>query len=279
MTHTTLRSLVSRLAFLVAPALLAQGGPMPPPPLMLFVHEAVKPGRGAAHEATESAWSRALARGKATDHYLGMSALTGPSEALFIMGYGSYADWEAKQGELDRDPALKLEVEKVAQQDGEQLSSTRSVLGTLRPDLGYGPPVEIGKMRYMRVRTFRVKQGMGKAFEEAVKTALAAYEKSHFPASFAFYEVEAGTWSPTFVVLRPMKSLADMDAMDTANKSFMDALGEDGRKAMQKAFMDTVNGVENQLFAFSPKLSYPSSSVIASDPAFWAPKPAKEAAK
>ena len=45
---------------------------------------------------------------------------------------------------------------------------------------------------------------MGAAFEDGVKMALAAYEKSHFPASFAFYEVEAGTWSPTFVVLRPM---------------------------------------------------------------------------
>lgn len=276
-----------RLAFLLAPALLApsftvlraQSGPQPPPPLMMFFREEVKPGHGAAHAATEAAWGHILAKGKSTDHYLGMSSLTGPSEAWFIMGYGSYADWEAKQNEADKNPALKKEIDAISQKDGEHLAGTRSFLGTLRKDLSYGPPVEIGKMRYMRVRTFRVKQGMGKAFEEAVKTALAAYEKSHFPASFAFYEVEAGTWSPTFVVLRPMKSLADMDAMDTANKSFMDALGEDGRKAMQKAFMDTVNGVENQLFAFSPKLSYPSSSVIASDPAFWAPKPAKEAAK
>jgi hypothetical protein len=55
MTHTTFRSLVSRLVFLVAPALLAQGGPMAPPPLMLFIREAVKPGHGAAHEASESA--------------------------------------------------------------------------------------------------------------------------------------------------------------------------------------------------------------------------------
>lgn len=275
MTHTTLRSLVSRLAFLVAPALLAQSGPMPPPPLMVFVHEAVKPGRGAAHEATESAWSRALTQGKATDHYLGMNALTGPSEALFIMGYASYADWEAKRGELDRNPALKQEIERVAQQDGEQLNITRDILGTLRPDLGFGPPVEIGKMRYMRVRTFRVKQGQGKAFEAGVKTALAAYEKSHFPGSFAFYEVAAGAWSPTYLVLRPLKSLGEMDAFDTADKAFMEALGEEGQKAMQKVFTDTIAGVETQLYAFNPKMSFPAPSVIASDPAFWAPKPGK----
>ncbi|WP_243286637.1 hypothetical protein [Geothrix terrae] len=276
-----------RLVFLLALALLApsitvlraQSGPQPPPPLMMFYREEVKPGRGAAHAATEAAWGRILAKGQSTEHYLGMSSLTGPSEAWFIMGYGSYADWEAKQNEADKNPALKKEIDAISLKDGEHLAGTRSFLGTLRKDLSYGPPVEIGKMRYMRVRTFRIKQGMGAAFEDGVKMALAAYEKSHFPASFAFYEVEAGTWSPTFVVLRPMKSLADMDAMDTANKSFMDALGEDGRKAMQKAFVETVNGVENQLFAFSPKLSYPGPGVIASDPAFWAPKPAKEPAK
>ena len=75
------------------------------------------------------------------------------------------------------------------------------------------------------------------------------------------------------MVLRPMKSLADMDAMAAADKAFQEALGEEGRKAMQKVFTETVNGVENQLFAFNPKLSYPGPASIASDPAFWTPKP------
>jgi hypothetical protein len=273
MIHPTFKSLCSKLVVLVAPALLAQSGPMPPPPLMLFVREEVKPGHGAGHAATESAWTRALTRGKSTDHYLGMSALTGPSEAWFIMGYASYADWEAKQNEFDKNPAMKAEIDKISQQDGDHLTGTRTLLGTLRKDLSFGPPVEIGKMRYMRVRTFRIKQGQGKAFEEGVKTALAAYEKSHYPASFAFYEVAAGTGSPTFIVLRPMKSLANLDETAAAEKGFQEALGEEGQKAMQKVFTDTVNAVENQLFAFNPKLSFPGPSVTASDPGFWTVKP------
>jgi hypothetical protein len=275
MHHAPLSSLSLNLAFLMVPSLLAQSGPMPPPPLMLFIREEVKPGHGAAHTVTETAWGRAMAKAKSSDHYLGMSALTGPSEAWFIEGYGSYADWEAKQNEMEKLPALKAEIDKIAQQDGDHLTSSRTFLGSYRKDLSFGPPVEIGKMRFMRVRTFRVKQGMGKAFEEGVKTALAAYEKSHYEASFAFYEVMAGTGSPTFVVLRPMKSLGEMDAMGAADKAFQEALGEEGQKAMQKVFADAVNYVENQLFAFSPKLSYPGPGVIASDPTFWAPKPPK----
>lgn len=275
MIHATFRSLCTKLVFLAAPALLAQSGPMPPPPLMLFVREEVKPGHGAAHAATESAWTQTLIKGKSMEHYLGMSALTGPSEAWFIMGYASFADWEAKQNEFDKNPALKHEIEKISQQDGDHLSGTRTFLGTYRKDLSYGPPVEIGKMRYMRVRTFRVKQGQGRVFEEGVKTALAAYEKSQYAASFAFYEVAAGTGSPTFIVLRPLKSLAELDGMADAEKAFQEALGEEGRKGMQKTFAEAVNAVENQIFAFNPKLSHPGPGVIASDPAFWTPKPAK----
>jgi hypothetical protein len=279
MQHGAIPSLLLNLAVILGPALAAQNGPMPPPPLVLFVREEVKPGHGAAHAATEAAWTRALVKGKATEHYLGMTAMTGPSEAWFIIGYNSYADWEAKQGELDKNPALRKEIDKISQQDGEHLSGSRSFLGAYRKDLSYGPPVEIGKMRYFRIRTFRVKQGQGMAFEDGVKTALAAYTKSHYPASFAFFEVVAGTGSPTFVVLRPMKSLAEMDAMDAADTAFREALGEEGRKSMQKVFAETVNAVENQLFMFSPKLSFVGPQTIASDPAFWTPKPVPEGKK
>lgn len=273
------RFLSTVLTCFMASGLVAQSGPMPPPPLMLFVREEIKPGKGSAHEKTETAWTKALTKAKATDYYLGMSALTGPSEAWFLMSYGSYADWEAKQSELDKNLEVKKEIAQIAEKDGELLASSRSFLGSYRKDLSYGSPVEIGKMRFFRVRTFRIKQGQNKAFEEGVKLALEGYTKSHYAASFAFYEVTAGMGSPSFVVLRPMKSLAELDSMEAADKAFQEALGDDGRKAMQKVFADTVNAVENQIFAFNPKLSFPAPAMVASDPAFWMPKPAKEAAK
>ena len=279
MQHATFRSVVSRLAFLMAPALMAQSGPMPPPPLMTFVREEVKPGHGAAHAVTETAWTQALMHGKSTDHYIGMNALTGPSEAMFIMGYMSYADWEAKQNESDKNPALRTAIDKISQQDGEHINGSRTWLGAWRKDLSYGKGVEIGKMRYFRIRTFRIKQGQNKAFEEGVKMAIDGYTKSNSPFAFACYEIVAGTGSPTYMTLRPLQALAEMDGHDAAEKALQEALGEEGRKAMQKVFTDTVNSTENQLFAFSPKLSFPAPFVVASDPAFWTPKPAKPAAK
>lgn len=71
MFHAAFKSLLPKLAFVLAPALLAQSGPMPPPPLMLFVREEVKLGHGAAHAATEAAWTRANTKGGSKDHYIG----------------------------------------------------------------------------------------------------------------------------------------------------------------------------------------------------------------
>ncbi|MBI3132484.1 MAG: hypothetical protein HYZ13_14300 [Acidobacteria bacterium] len=261
------------LSLVLAPALLAQGGPMPPPPLLWIVREEVKPGHGSAHDKTEAAWTQALIKGKSTDHYLGMMAMTGPGEAWFLFGYRTFADWEAKQGEMEKNPALKAEVDRISAQDGEHISTARSFLAAHRKDLSYGPDVEIGKMRFMRIRIFRIKQGQIGVFEEAVKVAKSAYEKSQVNLPFAFYEVQAGMGQPTFLSIRPMKSLADMDTLGMSDKAMNDALGEEGRKAMQKASIEAFGFVENQIFAFNPKLSFPPPFVVASDPAFWAPKP------
>jgi len=93
-----------------------------------------------------------------------------------------------------------------------------------------------------------------------------------YPFSFATYEVAAGRPSPTFVVLRPMKPLGDMDLAGAADKAFLEVLGEDGRRALSKVFGDSVQFVENQIFSFNPKLTFAGSNTIASDPAFWAPR-------
>ncbi len=275
MKQITIAARTALVSLFLAPALLAQGGPMPPPALLRIEREEVKAGHGAAHMKTEAAWGQAFAKAKSTDYYLGMSSLTGPSEAWFLIGYRSFADWEARQAEGEAWPAAAREaVDHASAQDGEHLTGTRSILAAYRKDLSFGPDVEIGKMRYMRIRIFRIKQGQVGVFEDAVKMAKAAYEKAGVNLPFAFYEVQAGMGQPTFLSIRPMRSLADMDALGMSDKAMADGLGEEGRKAMQKANADTFNAVENQLFAFNPKLSYPAPFMVASDPAFWAPKPA-----
>jgi hypothetical protein len=272
MLKCTFPALLFSAVCLLAPALLAQEKTMAPPPVIYIAQEAVKPGRNAAHAASEAAWTEVMAKAKSTDHYLGMASMTGPSEAWFLMGYASYAEYEAKQNELEKNSAALKEIEKIAASDGDLLSGTRGFLAAYRKELSYGPDQDIGKMRYFRIRTFRIKQGQNKAFEANLKTAIEAYGKMKLFGAFATFEVTAGMPGGTYVMLRPMKTLADLDMLAMTDKPFQEAMGEEALKALQKSLGDVVEFVGNQVFALSPKLSYPWPSVVASDPAFWTPK-------
>jgi hypothetical protein len=59
-----------------------------------------------------------------------------------------------------------------------------------------------------------------------------------------------------------------------AGKAIQDAEGEDGQKALAKAAADGYNFTTQNIFAVSPKMSYPPKEWVAKDPGFWAPKPA-----
>ena len=57
--------------------------------------EYLKPGRaGSMHEKTESAFIRAMTAAKWPTHYFAADSLSGPSRALFFVGYPSFEAME-----------------------------------------------------------------------------------------------------------------------------------------------------------------------------------------
>ena len=78
-----------------AATLVAQDYSMAPPKVLVVQREFIKPGMsGAPHMKTESAFVQAMTAAKWPTHYLGMDAMSGPSRALFLTGYDSFAAWE-----------------------------------------------------------------------------------------------------------------------------------------------------------------------------------------
>src|SRR5271157_1774922 len=68
---------------------------MAPPKVLVLMREFIKPGKsGAPHLKTESAFVQAMTAAKWPTHYLGMDSMSGPSRALFAVGYDSFAAWE-----------------------------------------------------------------------------------------------------------------------------------------------------------------------------------------
>ncbi len=243
----------------------------PPKVLQIFV-ETVKPGKGAAHAKVEAGWPQAFRKAKWTSHYLAMTSITGPSEAWFLAGYDSYAAWEADQKHMDQTPALGREVDRLAAQDGELLSGTKAMVATYREDLSYRPNIKLGEMRYFTVTTFTLRPGYDSAFAEIRKLVQAGHEKTNMEEHWAMFQVVSGMPGSTYLLFLPMKSLAEADeAVGTHGKPYLDALGADGRRQTREFARAGFATVESNLFAFSPKMSYPSEEMASSDPAFWKP--------
>jgi len=261
----------------VAAAQEAASSHSPPKVMQIFV-ESVKPGKGAAHEKVEIGWPQAFRKAKWPSHYLAMTSMSGPGEAWFLGGYDSYAALETDQQNVEKTPTLSRELERLSQLDGELLSGTRNVLALYRPDLSYRPDIDIAQMRYVALTIITLKPGYDSAFAEIRKLVHAGHEKANMDEHWAMYQVTSGMPGPAYLLMIPMKSLQEVDAaQESHGKPYQDALGDTGRQQLRDFARAGMAASETKLFAFSPKMSYPSDEWVARDPQFWKPKAATAA--
>ncbi len=244
-----------------------------PPRILQILREDVKPGKSAAHQKYEAGWPRAFAKANWPTSYLAMTSITGPSEAWFMTGYESFGAWQKDRENLDRNEALRNEDDRLVQGDAEFLSASRSIVAAYREDLSYTLPVQLPKMRFFRVVTFRVRPGHDSDFMEATKVVRAGYEKANIETGFATYQIVSGMPTPTYLVLVPMRSLDEIDASMMKARKVQEAEGEDDQKKMAKLAAAGYLSIESNLYVLDPKISYPSKDFIAADPEFWNPKP------
>ncbi|SRR6266542_2464570 len=269
-------SLMLLLGLSVASSLLAQtpAAPGGPPKVLQIFREEVKIGRTAAHEKWETGWPKAFAKANWPTHYLAVTSISGPNEAWFLTGYESLAAWEKDRQNLDKAAALKAEDDRLSAGDAEFVSASRSIVAAFREDLSNKPGIELGKMRYFRIITFRVRPGHDTDFTEAAKILRETYEKAKVELPWAVYQIVSGMPGPTYLVFLPMKSLEEIDAAFARSKSIEAAQGEENSKKLQKLASDGYLSTESNIYAFSPKISYVAPPVAAADPDFWTPKPA-----
>jgi hypothetical protein len=107
----------------------------------------------------------------------------------------------------------------------------------------------------------------------------AFYDKAGLTARWGIYQGMAGTTNPTFLVVMPLRSLADLDAMMQEDRKFAEAAGEEGLKALSKLSADATGREEAVLLAVDPKMSYPDEGDLKADPDFWKDWLAKPEAK
>ncbi len=276
MKKIALGLLLISLFAVVLPLLAQDDGARPAPNVIQIYRETVKPGRTAAHEKIEAGWPKAFRAAKTPPHYIGMTSITGPTEAWFISGYPSYEAWEKETKMLEGDGPLQAELTKLSTADGDLLDNVRSITARFREEMSHRPPLNIGAYRYMNVVTVRVRPGNASKFVEMRKMIKAAHEKAGLKDYYSIFEVQSGMPGPSFLVIVPMKSLKEVDESGPLHQSaaYKEALGgEEGDKKMSELASAAIMSTESAVFAFNPKMSLPMPEYLLADNAFWNPKP------
>ena len=246
--------------------------PSGPAPVLMSVREIPQPGAEGAHARFEAEYAAALDAGKASQYYLGMGAITGTPQTLFLSGYASLEEMSEVH---DRDEATIGE--KLAALDEDHsgtLAGTDTAIWRLRPELSSPNPTNLAKMRYMEVIHIHVKLGHRVEFADVIKHIKEGWVKAEPDFHYSIYQQVFGhSMDDSYMVIIPMKSLADLDKHHSMVAEYRKALGEDVEKQMQEFESANYNSTESNLFAFTPSMSRLPQSWTKDDTDFWKPKP------
>ena len=110
-----------------------------------------------------------------------------------------------------------------------------------------------------------------------MKLVTAAYEKIP-DTHWAAYQSVYGLPDTTYVIFNPIKSASEIDKNFAAGKQFEAAMGEKGMKKLGELSAAAIESSQTNLFAFNPRMSYPSDDWVKADPDFWKAKSASATA-
>src|SRR5581483_8200367 len=245
-----------------------------PPKILQIIREEVKPGKTAAHDKHEAAWTQALVRAKFPAYTLTVTTVTGPSESWFLSGFDSWAEMAKVEKAVENGPSGAV-MQQFGPAEAEYVNNTRSLVASYVEDLSYRPNFNIGEYRYFMVDMVRVKPGYGNAFADRQKLINAAHEKAGLDEHMVVYTINNGAPFGTYLIFQPLKSLEEVDdmaKMHGKDSAYSKAYSEEDQKKMQEFAKEGLISTQRDFVAFRPSMSYLPKDVVAAAPDFWTPK-------
>ena len=259
-----------------APAALAQqeAGQVHSPSKYLYLSNVeLKANQGGAYAKIESEEVQAKRAANAPNRYIAMWSITGGSRVLYMHGFDSFGDMQKAHDETTAMSKLEETLSADNAAEAPMIAARTSSIYSYEKDLSLGSPIDLSKMRFMRIILFHVRRGHSQDWEHTVKLMIKAYQSSIPEARWAMFEKMYGVGSDNvYLLVTPMESLSVVDAMQENGKKFRDSVGEDQLQMLRKSLAADVESADSNLFAFAPRASYVPDSWVTSSPDFWGKK-------
>lgn len=254
LASVTLFSLFAASAMIAA----AQDNTPPPPPKVLVIQrEYLKPGKaGDIHVKSESNFIKASTDAKWPTHYIAMDSMSGPTRALFMFAYDSFEEYGKDQEAQAKNADFASAIDAASLADGELLTRYDSNTFVYHPEMSLHDRLEVPHQRYWEFTIYRIKAGHEKDWADLVKIykdGFANMADQHW----AIFESRFGeTNGGEYVVINPMRSLAELDKGMTTGQSFMTAQGAAGMKRIEDLAGACIESSQSNLFVVNAKESY-----------------------
>ena len=280
------KSLLMFLALFVFAALPAVAQTPPGPPKVLYiVREDIKPGMMPAHNKHSAHFAAIFNQLQTPNYRFALVPVAGSeNEVVYLTGAESFAELEGILQATDKKMgaatgSTKAELERQQIETPQLHAAMRDMLAIYRPELSFNPGVVLPKMRYFSITTVRLKPGHDAQYAEYIqKIVTVAREKAKVDMlHIAVFQVISGAPGGTYMIFRPMVSLAELDT--PTNMRVRAAMSEDARKDADKIYADAVMSSDTSTYWMTPEMSYVDKQFAAVDPAFWNPKPEPMATK
>jgi hypothetical protein len=252
---------------------------MGPPKGLLIVREEIKPGMMPAHNRHSAEFASIFSQLQTPNHRIALVPVAGnENEVIYITPVDSYAELEGMNKATDMklgsaSGSTRVKLEALDKEAPSMHNSMRDLWAMYRPELSFNPGVVIPQMRYFMITTTRIRPGFDAAYAEYVQKVinLARQKAKVDNLHVAVFQVMAGAPAGTYMIFRPIKSLAELD--DPVGQRVRAAMTDDQKKDADKAVREIIMSSEVSAYAFAPSMSYVEKSFAAADPDFWSPKP------
>lgn len=250
-----------------------------PPKVLYLVREDIKPGMMDAHNKHSATFASIFRSLDTPNHRIALVPVAGSeNEVVYITGADSFAEVEKILTDTDKKMAganatTRAELERLGKEAATLHAGMRDMLALFRPEMSYNPGVDVRTMRYFSITTTRIRPGHDAQYIDYVQKVINVARQKAKIDNFhvAVFQVISGAPAGTYLIFRPMKSLAEMD--DPIGMRVRAAMSDDMKKDADKAVNDAVMSSENSTYWMTPSMSYVEKDFAAGDPGFWNVKP------
>jgi hypothetical protein len=263
-------------AFLVGPVLAqnppdASAGAEKPAKYAFYESVQVNPGKHQQFSQATAQIRQAASSSSADAYWIAGSHFTGNGrQMVFVTFQPSMAAVEKFDESMGKVMgAAMAKNASLASNSGESEGDVDIGLAEYKDELSLRPEmVPVGAMQFWQTTSYNLRPGCNNQFEDVVKQVADMHKKLNDHAHWLGYEVYAGGPVPTYLLVRPMKSLAEQDEEPPAEakqafeaRSFQNMVSGFGKECLAH--------IERNIYKVEPGLSHPAQSMVAANPDFW----------